>query len=82
MSIYDDLDDFRVIWRDYSNELRLTPVVFNKYVNIIIMIRNRNIDLQKHKRLLLELIDELWPLCEQHEFECCTRIKRHLKYVL
>ena len=82
MSIYDDLDDFRVIWRDYSNELRLTPVVFNKYVNIIIMIRNRNIDLQKHKRLFLELIDELWPLCERDEMECCSRIKRHLKYVL
>jgi hypothetical protein len=82
MSIYDDLDDFRIIWRDYNYELRLTPVVFNKYVTIIIMIRNRNIDLQKHKRLLLEIIDELWPLCEQEEFECCTRIKRYLKYVL
>jgi hypothetical protein len=82
MSIYDDLDDFRIIWRDYYNELRLTPVVFNKYVTIIIMIRNRNIDLQKHKRLLLEIIDELWPLCETEEFECCTRIKRYLKYVL
>ena len=39
MSIYDDLDDFRIIWRDYNYELRLTPVVFNKYVTIIIMIR-------------------------------------------